>query len=122
VAAGIMIVLGQVESRLQGRGGSMLRADVVLFQSQQFFALWGIILSATVATAAIADDLKSGAFQFYFSRPLRPQDYVRGKLLGLFVLVGLSTFLGPLVLAIIRACLVDDFAQAMKLLPVVPKA
>jgi hypothetical protein len=105
-----------------GRAGNLLRADAVLFRAQEFFALWGIILSATVATAAVADDLKSGAFQFYFSRPLRADDYVRGKLLGLFVLIGFSTLVGPLFLSIVRVGLVTDFAEAVTLLPVIPKA
>ncbi len=122
VSAGIMIVMGQIESRMGGRGGRLLRADTVLFISYGFFSLFGIILAATVATAAIADDLKSGSFQFYFSRPLRPDDYVRGKLLGLFVLIGCSTFAGPVVLSIIRVCLAEDLGGAIKLLPIIPKA
>ncbi len=122
VAAGIMVAVGQIESRLGGPLGQLLRADAVLFYSTQFFGVWGLILAVTVATAAIADDLKSGAFQFYFSRPLRPSDYVRGKLLGLFALVGMATLAGPLVLSIIRLCLVDDVAEAVKLLAVIPRA
>jgi hypothetical protein len=123
VSAGIMIAFDQLDSRLHGQAGQLLRADAVLYRSYVWaFSTFGAILAATVATAAIADDLKSGSFQFYFSRPLHADDYVRGKLLGLFTLVGCATFAGPVTLAVIRVCLADDFAQAMKLLPVLPKA
>jgi hypothetical protein len=94
----------------------------VVFNAVSFFQLWGFILTATVATAAIADDLRAGAFQFYFSRPLRAADYVRGKLLGLLVLVGMPMFAGPVALSIIRVFLVDDFGDAMRVLGIVPRA
>jgi hypothetical protein len=86
------------------------------------FGLWGLILSTTAAAPAVADDLRSGAFQFSFSRPLTAGDYVRGKLLGLLALVGITTLAGPLLISLIRLAVVDDWESAKDVLPLVPKA
>jgi len=117
VSAAVMIGFTTLASHTGGRGAAFLRADTIMFGSYPFFSACGLLLSLTVAASSVADDLGSGAFQFYFSRPLRPDDYVRGKLLGLYTLVGMATLAAPMVLAIVRVCLSDDLTGALRTLP-----
>jgi ABC-2 type transport system permease protein len=119
VSAAVMIVATTIAGHAGGREMQFLRADNVMFRSYPFFSACGILLSLTVAASSVADDLTSGAFQFYFSRPLRPDDYVRGKLLGLFALVGVATLAAPVLLAIVRVCLADDLKTALATVPLV---
>jgi ABC-type transport system involved in multi-copper enzyme maturation permease subunit len=114
-----MIIQAVIANAGAGRASQLLRADAIMFGSYPFFSAWGLLLSVTVAVPAVADDMASGAYQFYFSRPIRPDDYVRGKLLGLFAVIGVTTLAGPLVLAIVRVCLSDELAGAMKTLPLI---
>jgi ABC-type transport system involved in multi-copper enzyme maturation permease subunit len=60
------------------------------------------IASMTVGAGVIASDIKSGAFTFYFARPVRPIDYVLGKLGGMFALFAMIFLVGPLILAGVR--------------------
>jgi ABC-2 type transport system permease protein len=120
ITAGVLVLMTKVQALMHGPVPDMLRVDRVLAISCSFFTLFGVVLTITVAMGAIADDLRSGAFQFYFSRPLRPADYVRGKLLGLFVVVGSASFAGPVVLAIVRVALVENLAQARAALHILP--
>jgi hypothetical protein len=103
-------------------GAPVPRAEQIIFYSLLGYKLAAYMLATVVACAAIADDLRLGAFQFYFSRPLRTRDYLAGKLLGLALVVGVPMFLGPVILAIVRVCLADDVGQAVTLLPFVPRA
>lgn len=98
------------------------RVDRVVFTATEFFSFWGFLLSLSVACAAVADDLKLGAFQFYFARPIRPRDYVIGKLLGIMAVVGVPMFAGPVSLAILRLLLTDSLSEAASLAIVIPKA
>ena len=84
--------------------------------------MWGQLLAVTVGCSAVADDLTRGAFQFYFARPLRPGDYLRGKLLGVGLIIALPMLLGPFILTLVRLFLVEDVADMLPLLPMVPKA
>jgi hypothetical protein len=96
--------------------------DVVYHMVVIVYGLLGFVISLTVASPSVADDLRSGAFQFYFSRPIRARDYVLGKVLGLFLVVGLPMVGGPLALALVRLLMAEDWAQAASLSALVPKA
>lgn len=102
--------------------GSALRADRVIVGAIEFCSFWGFLLAVNVAAAAVADDLKLGAFQFYFSRPIRPHDYVAGKLLGLSFVVGLAMFVVPVGLAIMRLLIIKDVSELADVWTVVPRA
>jgi len=103
---------------VSGRGGAFLRAELILFGAIRFFELSAFVLATVVATAAIANDLRMGAFQFYFSRPIRRTDYVFGKLLGLTLLVGIPMFIGPTVIAIMIVLMAwSDAGQVLHLVP-----
>ncbi|HEX3477226.1 MAG TPA: hypothetical protein VHT91_19525 [Kofleriaceae bacterium] len=78
--------------------------------------------SLFVAVPAVAGDLQSGAFTFYFARSLRPRDYVIGKLAGIAAMLSLIILAGPLALAIARLGLSDNLDQVIALLPTLPRA
>ena len=67
-------------------------------------------------------DLRAGAFEFYFSRPVRPIDYVFGKAGGVILLMATALFAGPVLLSLFRLGFAADFEELIDLLPVVPKA
>jgi ABC-2 type transport system permease protein len=119
VAAGVLVIRAQLAQ--MGRVMPFSPVSVLMFVSA-FFTIFGFVLSATVAVPAVADDLRSGAFYFYFARPLRTGDYVRGKLLGLLALVGLCTLSGPFLLGLIQLALSETAADAVDQLPLVGKA
>jgi ABC-2 type transport system permease protein len=82
----------------------------------------GFLVGLTVGAGAIAHDSQVGAFTFYFSRPVRPIDYVLGKLGGLFLLELFVVGLPPVVLAIFRAGMAKDTADLLHALPLIGKA
>ena len=107
---------------VRARGADIPRAEQIIFAADQFYELAAFILAVVWGCAAVANDLRLGAFQFYFARALRPRDYVAGKLLGLALLIGIPMFAGPVALSFIRLFLADGVAQAVHLASVVPRA
>ncbi|MBI4508207.1 MAG: ABC transporter permease subunit [Deltaproteobacteria bacterium] len=112
----------QVESHLSTQGVPMLRADAIIYQSLAAFRFVGFLLALTAVCPAVADDLKAGAFQFYFSRPIRPRDYVLGKVLGASALVGIAMLAGPLVLSLLRLAMAKDGSDLARHLPLFLRA
>ena len=104
-----------------GSGGAPF-IDAILPLSLTWYCKIGFVASLFLAAPAVAGDLQSGAFTFYFARSVRPRDYVLGKLAGLGLLISLIMLAGPLVLASARLGLSDDFDQLVALLPILPKA
>lgn len=80
------------------------------------------LVGLTVAAGTIAGDLQVGAFTFYFARPVRPIDYVAGKLGGVFLLLLLIIGAPLVALTIFRCGLADDSAELMRCLPMIGKA
>jgi hypothetical protein len=107
---------------VRARGAPIPQAEAIVFMAGSFYELSGFILALVVGCALIADDLRMGAFQFYFARALRPRDYVVGKLLGLALVIGIPLFLGPVVLAVVRLAYAESLAMAWDLSPVLPRA
>lgn len=122
-AAAVMYFMRlQLTQMVRARGAPLPQAEAIVFMAGAFYEFSAFILAVIVCCAAVADDLRMGAFQFYFARAIRPRDYVVGKLLGLAMVVGMPMFLGPLVLALMRLVYADSLAQAVDLAPVVPRA
>jgi hypothetical protein len=96
--------------------------EAALYMSVNGFAFLAFVLTTTVGCRAIADDLRMGSFQFYFSRPLRVSDYVLGKLAGVLFVVGLPMFGGPVILALVRLLFARGAADAWAHADVVPRA
>lgn len=102
---------------LTREGGPLAFVDGVLSFSYMFLTKFGFFLSMTIGAAVVARDQETGAFAFYFSRPVRPHDYVIGKLAGMTVVMATVFLAGPLLLAIFRIGLAKDTAEMVRLLP-----
>jgi ABC-2 type transport system permease protein len=124
VALVSMYLLRNELAEVMRHGGVPLpRPDEIIFTMVILvYSFLGFLLAMAVACPSIADDLRLGAFQFYFSRPIRPRDYVFGKLLGLFAIVGLPLFAGPVLLALFRVLLSGSLEQAVAAAGVVLRA
>jgi len=122
IAGGVMFILSdQVVRNFAGAAASTM-ADAALPKSIQWYTRAGFLVSLTIGARLVAGDLQSGAFTFYFARSVRPRDYVIGKLMGMVVLMSMISMAGPLVLALSRLGLAQDFDQFLAILPLVPKA
>jgi ABC-type transport system involved in multi-copper enzyme maturation permease subunit len=96
-------------------------ADAFLPFSFLFFPWLAAILATTTAAGAVARDLRAGAFEFYFSRPVRPVDYVLGKVVGSALVMAAALLAGPLALSLFRVGLaagdLDELFAALALVP-----
>ena len=70
-------------------------------------------MSLRVAAPAIADDIRTGALQFYFSRPVARVHYLVGKVAAVAILVVLVSAVPALALALFRTMLSLDGAEAL---------
>jgi len=96
--------------------------DEIVLGSVNFFAVFAFLFSLTVAVRMVATDLRSGAFTFYFSRPVRTVDYILGKVIGLFVLMATLILAPLLVITFVRLGLSESTDELIKNLAYVPKA
>jgi ABC-2 type transport system permease protein len=104
-----------------GSGGAPF-IDSILPLSLIWYCWIGFFASLFLAAPAVAGDIQSGAFTFYFARSLRPRDYVIGKIIGLSIVLSLVMLGGPLVLAGVRLGLAEGQDDLIALLPILAKA
>jgi ABC-2 type transport system permease protein len=97
-------------------------ADFLLPQSLQYTSTVAFIVGLKVLARAVADDTRAGAFDFYFARPIRPIDYLLGKLAGAVLTIGGLTMAGPLLIALVRVGLAGSGAEIAQSLPLIGKA
>jgi ABC-2 type transport system permease protein len=97
-------------------------ADSLIPRSYTWFGFSALIIGLTVLAGTISRDLQAGAFEFYFSRPVRPLDYVIGKLVGAFMLLAPIILLGPLLLTIYRMGLTGDVDRVADTISWIPRA
>lgn len=64
--------------------------------------LIGFGMALVAGGAAISDDIRAGATQFYFARPLTTAAYAVGKLLPVLLLVALTLLVPMLLVALLR--------------------
>ncbi len=105
-----------------GHGKHIELADVPLPNAIAWYCRGAFLCTLTLGIGVIANDMRSGAFTFYFSRSLRPTDYVLGKLAGLGFVMATITMAGPVLLAIMRLTLATSTDELWHLLPLIPKA
>jgi ABC-type transport system involved in multi-copper enzyme maturation permease subunit len=123
VAGGIMFIARErVVRSMAGADGSITFANATLPGSIEWFCRVGFLVSLTIGARAVAGDIQSGAFTFYFARSVRPRDYVLGKLAGLCGLLVLLVGVGPILLAVLRLGLSDSTDQLLASLPLLGKA
>jgi ABC-type transport system involved in multi-copper enzyme maturation permease subunit len=85
--------------------------DVMLLASYAdlgFYCRAAFFCTLLTAAGSIANDTHSGAFSFYFARPVRTIDYVFGKLAGYWLLLAILLVGAPLILAGIRLGMYGD--------------
>jgi ABC-2 type transport system permease protein len=115
------IFRNQMFEALMRHGQAMKFADALLPIGFRFFNWFGFILGATVAASQVARDTRAGAFEFYFSRPVRPIDYVLGKVGGTALVMALAIAAGPFLLSLFRVGLSLTSAERVATLEVIPK-
>ena len=113
----VLMYASEGVSRFMRAGEKLPLSDALLPMSFQFFEISAFALSMTVLASLVANDLRTGAFEFYFSRPVRAWDYVCGKVTGAVLIMGSVLFLGPIVLALVRIGLSEDVIGALHYLP-----
>lgn len=86
-----------------------------------FFPWFAFVMAATTAAGSVARDLRAGAFEFYFSRPVRPVDYVLGKVVGSSLVMATALLAGPLLLSLFRVGLSRDLDEVFPALALVPR-
>lgn len=106
---------------IERQGLKLNFADALLPMSFIWYTKIGFVLTLTVGAVVVANDLRVGAFEFYFSRPVRPVDYVLGKIGGLLLMMGTVLFIGPVLLALFRLGISESTDELVDNLMVVPR-
>ena len=79
----ILFTQGQLDVELLETQGPRFFSKTILDIGEWQF-LWLALLLSTVGAGLISNDLKKGAYQLYFARPIKLKDYVIGKCLTVF--------------------------------------
>lgn len=74
-------------------------------------------MSLVIAAPAIAEDVRTGAFSFYFARPVSRSHYVGGKLLAVALLITALCAAPGILLALERIVLAESGKAALGYLP-----
>jgi ABC-type transport system involved in multi-copper enzyme maturation permease subunit len=64
------------------------------------FYLFIVILASMICSDLLAEDLRSNSFVLYFSRAIRPERYLLGKVMGAVATLAVFAFLPPLIMAV----------------------
>lgn len=111
-------IIGVMSER--GVGPTWIAAAVPY--AYEWYRIPAFMISMTIGAAIIARDKEIGAFTFYFSRPVRPLDYVVGKLTGQLTLMATIFLAGPIALSLFSVGLTDTTSEALEQLKTLPKA
>jgi len=124
VGIGVAIHVSRQELVPSQAANSMVRtvADSLIPKSYTYLGYASLSVCLTVLAGAIARDLKAGAFEFFFSRPVRPIDYVMGRIGGAFVLLAPILLIAPVLLTVYRLALTGEVDRIVDTLPWIPKA
>jgi ABC-2 type transport system permease protein len=125
IAGGYMYVFGGRLLRGFGAGSGDLivtLADSALPLSIPFFCRVAFMLTLTLGATIVAADTQSGAFTFYYVRSIKPIDYVLGKLAGFGILVASLVLVPPVLLALFRLGMCEDWGDVIAHLHLVPQA
>jgi ABC-type transport system involved in multi-copper enzyme maturation permease subunit len=80
--------------------------------------LFSMLLSAIVSSDLISRDLSDNSFVLYFSRPIRPLDYLAGKMLGVFGIMSVFCLLPVIIygVAIIVTQSGSEYLESLEVL------
>jgi len=85
----------------------------LVFTTIYWCQIWfAFVISLLVAAPTIAEDVRTGAFQFYFARPVSRNHYLVGKVAPVAILVAIISMGPALALAILRLALAGSGAEA----------
>lgn len=70
------------------------------YLSGNLFFLFTVLLATVICSDLISQDFKDSSFVLYFSRPLKSQTYIFGKLAGAFSTMLIYCFLPPLLVGV----------------------
>ena len=111
-------VLMYVQLKMKSVMGSSIQIqlddpDHMIFIVYYWCQLWFAFgLSQRVGAPTIADDMRTGAFSFYFCRPVSRVHYMVGKILPVAILVALAATLPAVLLCLFRLSIAADGADA----------
>jgi ABC-2 type transport system permease protein len=114
------IVTGVVLYTEHRVGGANVGAAYPLLLLVRPYGVLGpaLFVALLAAGGTIAEDRRAGALPFYFSRPLRPIDYLGGRLGGVFAALVAIAAAPALAVALYRVSLCDQWADALRALGV----
>lgn len=79
-----------------------LDASTMTFQMSGWpFFIFTILLAALICSDSIAEDLGSNSFVLYFSRAIKSESYLAGKMGGTILTLSLFCFIPPILMAIV---------------------
>ncbi len=119
VSAGAMMYVSRnkVFEALRANGAAARLIDSLVPMTYGFYSKGAFALTLTLAATSIARDQETGAFAFYFSRPVRPRDYIVGKLVGMTAVMASALLVGPVLLTIFRVAISDTMDERLRVLP-----
>ncbi len=77
-----------------------LDARIMSNQMGELF-IFSILLAALICSDSISEDLRSNSFVLYFSRAMKAESYLAGKMGGAFLTLSLFSFIPPIIMAIV---------------------
>jgi ABC-type transport system involved in multi-copper enzyme maturation permease subunit len=109
----VMAVLLFLQSKLwsAGVGGPPDHYAYYLYGKPYGTLLIAFLTALFAGGGAVADDVRTGAFQLYFARPLTREQYLAGKLIPPVLLVLFVSSAPGLVLSILRIAVAKDGAD-----------
>jgi ABC-type transport system involved in multi-copper enzyme maturation permease subunit len=102
-------------------GAPVQMLDGALVYAFRVYLFCGFAVTMTVASALVARDQETGAFTFYFARPVRARDYVLGKLAAIGIMMSSIFLAGPIALGGLRLALAKDMNDLRELVVWLPK-
>lgn len=96
-----------------------LTAELILnYLKGDIFFLFTLLLAAVVCSNLISQDIKDRSLVLYFSRPLKSDGYILGKLGGAFSMIAVYCLLPPLIVctSIIATQTGDAYLESLKVL------
>ncbi len=91
-----MLTQGQLDTQLLEAQGPRYFTQTIL-GILELQSLWLAVILTAIGAGLIANDLKKGAYQVYFARPIQAKDYFIGKALAVFFYAFLVIWLPMLV-------------------------
>jgi hypothetical protein len=123
IVAGVIIFIKIKAQQLlasQGAGITLEPPDIWVFHCYFWMQIWfAFDIGLRVGASSIAEDVRTGAFQFYFARPVSAWHYLAGKVAPVAILVLVVSAAPALLLSLLRLALSKDGAEALGALPLV---